>query len=67
MKILLGDFSANVGRKGTFTLTNLSDSSCEARNGGRVKIVKFCRMNTTVEIVQSNVLCTIRTRFFAIY
>jgi hypothetical protein len=59
MKILLGDFNANVGRKSRFTLTNLNESSREASDDGRVKIVKFCRMNTIGDVVLSNVLDTI--------
>lgn len=59
VKMLLRDFNANVGKKGMFTLTNLNESSREARDDGRVEIVKFYRINTIGEIVLSNVLHTI--------
>jgi hypothetical protein len=59
MKILLADLNANVGKDDRFTLTILNDISGEARDCGRVKIVKLCDINATGKYVLGKVMYAI--------
>jgi hypothetical protein len=44
MKILLGDFNAEVGREDIFKLTNGNESSHEISNDNGVNSSKFCQI-----------------------